>query len=65
MQQMIGETVSVLIEKKSEDIYEGYTTNYIRTVVESSTDIDNKIVQVKVIKANNDYITGSLLKEDR
>jgi len=62
---MIGETVSVLIEKKSEDIYEGYTTNYIRTVVESSTDIDNKIVQVKVIKANNDYITGSLLKEDR
>lgn len=65
MQQMVGETVSVLIEKRSEDIYEGYTTNYIRTVVESSTDIDNKIVQVKVIKANNDYITGSLLKEDR
>lgn len=65
MQHMVGETVSVLIEKKSEDIYEGYTTNYIRTVVESSTDIDNKIIQVKVIKANNDFITGSLLKEDR
>lgn len=65
MQHMVGETVSVLIEKKSEDKYEGYTTNYIRTVVESSTDIDNKIIQVKVIKANNDFITGSLLKEDR
>jgi len=65
MQHMVGETVSVLIEKKSEDIYEGYTTNYIRTVVESGTDINNKIIQVKVIKANNDFITGSLLKEDR
>ncbi len=61
MQLMVGETVSVLIEKKSEDLYEGYTTNYIRTIVESDTDIDNKIVQVKVIKANNDFITGSLL----
>ena len=60
MQHMIGKTVNVLIEKKTDNIYEGYTTNYLRTLVESDTDIDNKIVSVKVLKFNDDYLIARL-----
>lgn len=56
MQQMIGTEVNVLIEKKTDNLYEGYTTNYLRTLVESDTDIDNKIVSVKISKFNDDYL---------
>ncbi len=63
MNQMIGKTVSVLIEKKNGNLYEGYTTNYLRTIVESNIDIENQIVNANVIRFEEDCLISVLTKE--
>lgn len=60
MKEMLGKTVSVLIEKKNEDVYEGYTTNYLRTLVKSDLDIENQIVEAKVIDYEGDCLLASI-----
>lgn len=60
MREMLGKTVSVLIEKKNEDVYEGYTTNYLRTLVKSDLDIENQIVEAKVIDYEGDCLLASI-----
>lgn len=61
MQQMIGSEVNVLIEKKTDNLYEGYTANYLRTLVESDTNIDNKIINVKISKFNDDCLLANII----
>lgn len=63
MQEMLGKTISVLIEKKNVNLYEGYTTNYLRTIVESDIDIENQIVKANVIKFEEDCLISSITKE--
>ncbi len=63
MQEMIGKTISVLIEKKNGNLYEGYTTNYLRTVIESDLDIENQIVEANVIRFEEDCLISLMKKE--
>jgi len=63
MQEMIGKTISVLIEKKNGNLYEGYTTNYLRTVIESDLDIENQIVEANVIRFEEDGLISLMKKE--
>lgn len=65
MQEMIGKTISVLIEKKNGNLYEGYTTNYLRTIVESDIDIENQIVNADVIRSEEDYLISRMTKEGK
>lgn len=60
MHNMIGKTIDVLVEKKDKNLYEGYTTNYIKTVIESDNDIENKVVKVKINNINDDYLLGKI-----
>lgn len=49
MSKMIGKTVDVLFERAvAENIYEGYTKNYVRVLACSTEDMHNKIVNVKI-----------------
>ena len=64
LNKFINSTVSVLFEKNSEEnIYIGYTTNYIQVRVESIAQLENKIIWVKVIRVENDYLTGTIVND--
>lgn len=63
MQGMIGKRISVLIEKKNGNLYEGYTTNYLRTMIESDLDIENQIVEANVIRFEEDCLISLMKKE--
>ncbi len=56
MNHMLGKTVSVLIEKKTDNMYEGYTANYIRALIESKENIENQIIEAKVTKIRDDCL---------
>ena len=62
LESMKGSTQKVLIEKKlSDNIYEGYSENYIYVEVKSEKDIFNKIVNVKITGQNQTHLEGELL----
>ena len=49
LKSMIGKTVPVLFERKTENgFYEGHTTNYIKVCVESDKNIVNEILNVNI-----------------
>ncbi len=56
MNHMLGKTVSVLIEKKTDNMYEGYTANYIRALIESKENIENQVIEAKVTKIRDDCL---------
>jgi threonylcarbamoyladenosine tRNA methylthiotransferase MtaB len=59
MGKFIGKDVSVLVEtEKKENIFEGYTTNYLKVLLKSDINIRNTIVDVHVKNIENDYLTG-------
>ena len=63
----LGKEVEVLFEEKKENIYKGHTKNYIlvhlpekdipKNKLES---IENKMLKLKCVKAENNYITATL-----
>ncbi len=62
LESMIGSTQKILIEKKlSNNIYEGYSENYIYVEVKSKNDIFNKIVDIKITGQNQTHLEGELL----
>ncbi len=59
MKQFIGKTMPVLIEtQKKENIFEGYTTNYLKVLIKSDMNIKNKIVNPQIKNVRNDYLFG-------
>ena len=59
----IGKTVPVLFEQQCHDdkeFFEGKTLNYITVRVKTDEDINNQILNVKLISSNGYYITGKL-----
>lgn len=59
MKKFIGKDVSVLVEtEKKENIFEGYTTNYLKVLIKSDINIRNTIVDVHVKNLRDDYLTG-------
>ena len=62
MDSFVGETVSVLFERETEDgMYEGHTTNYIRVNVPSDTDISHKILNVKIKSHSRGVAMGEVV----
>lgn len=58
----IGGTSSVLFERKNNnDLWEGYTENFVRVFVESDLDLKNKIQNVQNIKAENGILYSKLI----
>lgn len=60
MRKLIGKNEKVLIEQKNGIYYEGYTTNYIKTVVTSENDINKSIVSVKITGIKDDSLIGNV-----
>jgi threonylcarbamoyladenosine tRNA methylthiotransferase MtaB len=59
MKQFIGKTMPVLIEtEKKENLFEGYTTNYLKVLQKSDINIKNHIVDVCIKNVRNDYLSG-------
>lgn len=59
MKQFMGKTMSVLIEtQKKENIFEGYTTNYLKVLLKSDINIKNEIVSAHIKNMRNDYLLG-------
>lgn len=62
LNNMIGKQEKVLIEKKLEDnIYEGYSENYIYVEVKSDKDIFNQIVNVKITEKTQTHLRGEII----
>ncbi len=52
--KFIGEKVEVLYEQQiRENIFEGHTSNYIKVITESETNLINKIIDVKIVEVCN------------
>mgnify|MGYP000849569228 FL=1 len=59
MKQFVGMNMPVLIEtQKKENIFEGYTTNYLKVLVKSDINIKNKVVNVHIKNVKSDYLCG-------
>lgn len=64
MNKFIGRQMDVLYEKNYNNEntkFEGYTPNYIKVVSESNLNIDGDIKSTELVKANMDYIQGSII----
>jgi len=61
LESFLGKTVEVLFETEVKDnVYEGYTTNYVRVEAYSEQSLKNRILKVRINKAENDYIIGEI-----
>ncbi|NLJ58933.1 MAG: tRNA (N(6)-L-threonylcarbamoyladenosine(37)-C(2))-methylthiotransferase MtaB [Tissierellia bacterium] len=59
MEKFIGKNLSLLVEKENkENIYEGYTTNYLKVLIKSSINVKNQIINVHIKDIRNDYLLG-------
>lgn len=59
MQKFIDNEMSVLVEtEKKENLFEGYTTNYLKVLLKNDINIKNKIVDAKIKSVRNDYLVG-------
>jgi len=57
MKQFIDRNMPVLIEThKKENIFEGYTTNYLKVLIKSDINIKNQIVDVCIKNVRNEYL---------
>lgn len=57
-----GKIMPVLFEREvCENFYEGYTSNYIRVIAESEQDIQNKILNVKILSHENETAEGLII----
>jgi threonylcarbamoyladenosine tRNA methylthiotransferase MtaB len=64
MNKFDGESMDVLYEQSynnQPNMYEGYTPNYIRVVSECNNNIEGKILETKLAKPTDDFMTGKLL----
>ena len=64
MKEMIGKTLEVLFEEKvsgEENIYTGYTPNYIKTICESNEDLIGQIKKVYIKEISKDNFIGEIL----
>jgi threonylcarbamoyladenosine tRNA methylthiotransferase MtaB len=62
--KFLGNDMNVLYEKKlnnSEDLYEGYTPNYIKIVTKCHKNIEGSIIKTRIIDSENGYLIGKIL----
>ncbi len=58
---LIGETVSVLFETTKDGFSEGYTKNYSKVVVKSSSSLDGQIHTVRIVETQGDFCKGEII----
>jgi len=54
----LGRTVPVLFEQCSNGVWSGLTDNYIKVYTESSEDLTNKLLPVKLVEVRWDGVWG-------
>ena len=60
--KFIDQEMNILFEHKNEEgYYEGLSSNYLRVIVESSKDLEGKILKVKLKDLQGEFIKGSLI----
>ena len=57
----IGTTSKVLLETKTNGVWEGYSENYTRVKVPNLTAIEGEIVTVTITDTENDYCIGEII----
>lgn len=61
MKKFIGKHVSVLIETKNiKNLYEGYTTNYLKVLIKNDINVKNEIINVNIKSIAKDYLLGEI-----
>ncbi len=59
MKKFVGSDLPVLIEvEKDDNLYEGYTTNYLKVLLKSDINVKNEIINVHINGIRNDYLLG-------
>lgn len=59
MKKFVDRDIPVLIEtEKSDKLYEGYSTNYLKVLIKSDINVKNEIIKVHIDKIRNDYLVG-------
>lgn len=62
MKKQLGKNLLVLFEEETENgIFEGHTSNYIKVLTSTDKNIKNKLINVKIIGYEKDYILGELV----
>lgn len=62
-EDQVGTNSKVLFERRNKDgLFEGYTTNFVRVMVDSHADLSNQIRDVHLISAENGKLHGELLQ---
>ncbi len=62
-QKYIGKTVEVLVENQKNGYWRGYTTNYLDVHFLSDDNLENQLINVEVVKIENNTIYG-IRKDD-
>ena len=62
-QKYIGKTVEVLVENQKNGYWRGYTTNYLDVHFLSDDNLENQLINVEVVKIDNNTIYG-IRKDD-
>ncbi len=60
--QFLGRTMMVLWEKQTGGIWSGLTDNYIKVYTESSEDLNNKLLPVKLVEIRGDGVWGRMVR---
>ena len=58
--EQLGKSVNVLFEQRKDNVYHGYTENYLPVKLQSTTDVTNKVMNVKIVN----YDETSLIAVD-
>ena len=59
----VGKSLKVLYEQKSSAIkghYEGLTDNYIKVLVPANRDLNNRLIETRLLESSEDYMLGRL-----
>ena len=59
-QRFLGGTLPVLWEKQTDGIWSGLTDNYIKVYAESSEDLTNQLLMVRLVKVSGDGMWGEI-----
>ena len=63
LESFVGKTEKVLLEEKTEEgkkEYEGFTSNYLKVIVNSEKDVRNKILNVKLLQREELKLLGTI-----
>jgi len=63
-QRFLGRTMPILFEQQSNGVWSGHTANYIKVYTQSTADLTNKLLPVKLVEVKWDGVWGEDNKED-